>query len=134
MAITFNHLNLLASQSHAASSLLADVLRLKSGHRPNFPFNGEWLYQEDKALIHIIESNNPQQCTIGHIAFDTDMSLKSLTQKLQQNAIKYNVRQVPDSNVIQVFVRVGEVVFELITLDTSSQQNFDIFSQHQELL
>jgi hypothetical protein len=134
MAITFNHLNLLASQSNDASYLLTDVLGLKSGCRPNFPFSGEWLYQGDEALIHIIESNKPQQCSIGHIAFDTDMSLQNLTQKLQQGGIKYNVRQVPDSNLIQVFVRAGEVVFELITSDRSSQQNFDVFSQHQELL
>ncbi|MCL1056730.1 hypothetical protein CXF83_04060 [Shewanella sp. Choline-02u-19] len=133
MAITFNHLNLLASAGNEATYLLTDVLGLKNGNRPNFPFKGSWLYQGDQALIHIIESDT-QQCGIGHIAFDTDMSLETLTQKLQQNATRYNVRQVPDSNVIQVFVRAGEVIFELITLDTSSQQNFDVFNQHQELL
>ncbi|MCJ8301427.1 hypothetical protein [Shewanella sp.] len=133
MAITFNHLNLLASEGSEATSLLTDVLGLESGCRPNFPFKGTWLYQGDQALIHIIESDK-QQCSIGHIAFETDMSLQTLTQKLQQAAIKYNVRQVPDSKLIQVFVRAGEVIFELIILDTSSQRDFDVFNQHQELL
>ncbi|MCC4831869.1 hypothetical protein LMH66_04435 [Shewanella sp. 10N.7] len=132
MEITHSHINLHASQSYVVNTLLTDVLGLKSGHRPNFPFNGEWLYQDDKALIHIIESNNLQQCTFDHIAFDTDMSLKNLTQKLQQNALKYNIRQFPDSNTIQDFVRVGEV--ELVPLETSSQQHLNVYSQLQELL
>lgn len=133
MAITFNHLNLLTSEHSDAMYLLTEVLELTDGRRPRFPFKGQWLYQGDQALIHMIESDVPQ-CRIGHVAFDTDMSLEALTLKLQSSSIKYNVRQVPDSNVIQVFVRAGEVVFELITLNTPSQQHFDVFSQHQELL
>lgn len=132
MAITFNHLNLLTTHNSDAITLLTEVMGLTDGSRPRFPFKGQWLYQGDEALIHIIESDVPQ-CSIGHVAFDTDMSLEVLTQKLRSSGIKHNIRQVPDSNVIQVFVRAGEVVFELITLDTSSQQNFDVFSQHQEL-
>lgn len=133
MAITFSHLNLLTTKNSDAIHLLTEVLGLTDGSRPRFPFKGQWLYQGDEALIHIIESDEPQ-CSIGHVAFDTDMNLEVLTQKLQRSGIKYNVRQVPDSKVIQVFIRADEVIFELITMDTSSQQNFDVFSQHQELL
>ena len=106
---------------------------LASGSRPNFPFQGQWLYQGDKALIHVIESDK-QQAEIGHIAFEIDVKLDVLTQKLNQGQIKYNVRQVPDSELVQVFVRTGNVVFELITIDKPNQQEFDIFSQHEELL
>jgi len=132
VAITFNHLNLLTTHNSDAITLLTEVMGLTDGSRPRFPFKGQWLYQGDDALIHIIESDVPQ-CSIGHVAFDTDMRLEVLTQKLQRSGIKYNARQVPDSKVIQVFIRADEVIFELITTDTSSQHNFDVFSQHQEL-
>ena len=132
MAITFNHLNLLMSKDSGANYLLTEVMGLASGSRPNFPFKGLWLYQGDKALIHVIESDK-QQTDIGHIAFEIDMKLETLTQKLNLGKIKYNVRQVPDSELVQVFVRTGNVVFELITIDKPNQQEFDIFSQHEEL-
>ncbi|AQS38134.1 hypothetical protein Sps_02987 [Shewanella psychrophila] len=134
MAITFNHLNLLASAHSDAVKIFVDVLGLEIGSRPNFPFKGQWLYQGDQALVHIIESEEEQACRLGHIAFDINMSLPELTMKLQQQALKYNIFQVPDSSIVQVFVKLGDLVFELQTKHVNSQQAFDIFSHHQELL
>ncbi len=134
MAIRFNHLNLIASPDSRIQQMLANVLGLEIGSRPNFPFKGQWLYQGDKALIHIIEDDIEQECLFGHIAFELDMSLQDLVCKLQQEEIQYNVRQVPDSSIVQVFVRAGDMVFELITSDTLGQQKFATFNQHEELL
>jgi len=133
MAIRFNHLNIIASPDSGVQQMLVNVLGLEIGSRPNFPFNGQWLYQGDKALVHIIE-NEIGECQFGHLAFELDMSLQDLTNKLQQQEIKYNVRQVPDSNNVQVFVRAGEMVFELIASDKPTQQKFTHFTQHEELL
>ncbi|WP_076414420.1 hypothetical protein [Shewanella sp. UCD-KL12] len=133
MAITFNHLNLLASTDSDAAKLLVGVLGLEIGSRPNFPFKGQWLYQGDKALIHIIESEE-QACRLGHIAFEINMNLTELTAKLQEHRLKYNIFQVPDSKIVQVFVKIGELVFELQTQHENSQQAFDTFNHHQELL
>lgn len=134
MAIAFNHLNLLASADSDIVNVFVDVLGLEVGNRPNFPFKGQWLYQGEQALVHIIESEEADVCRLGHLAFDTKMSLADLTFKLQQHELKYTVRQVPDSNIVQIFVKAGELVFELQTEHENNQQQFDTFSHHQELL
>ncbi len=134
MEVTFNHLNLLASADSNVVNILVDVLGLEVGSRPNFPFKGQWLYQGDQALVHIIESEEKQVCRFGHIAFDIKMSLAELTMKLQQQALKYSIFQVPDSRIVQVFVKVGELVFELQTEHENNPQQFDTFRHHQELV
>ncbi|MBW8183292.1 hypothetical protein [Shewanella nanhaiensis] len=134
MAMTFNHLNLLASADSDIFALLVDTLGLEVGQRPDFPFKGHWLYQGDKALVHIIETQAYQECQLGHLAFELDMNLQELTTKLQQSAIQYSVKQVPDSEIIQVFVRVGNMVFELQTLNQSRKNQFPVFTQHKELV
>lgn len=134
MAITFNHLNILAPAGNQCTSLFIDVLGLNVGERPNFPFNGHWLYQSEQALIHVIEENDIEAEAIGHIAFDVDMNLKELTDKLQQKSLPYRIHQVPDSDVVQVFLRMGGWVLELQTIDQSQQYTFPIFSQLQELV
>ncbi|GGI66927.1 hypothetical protein GCM10007978_00130 [Shewanella hanedai] len=45
MTMTFNHLNLLASADSQELKVFVDILGLKEGERPCFPFKGSWLYQ-----------------------------------------------------------------------------------------
>ena len=117
MAIRFNHLNIVAAENSKLQNLLVDILGLNVGYRPEFPFGGAWLYQGDKALVHIIESKCVQTCEFGHIAFDVDMNLPVLTHQLNQLSLKYNVRQVPDSVVLQVFIKLDKLVIELQVID-----------------
>lgn len=55
MAITFNHLNILAPAGNQCTSLFIDVLGLNVGERPNFPFNGTGSIRASKRLSMLLK-------------------------------------------------------------------------------
>jgi lactoylglutathione lyase len=82
----------------------AEVLRLKPGKRPPFPFDGVWLYSEGRPIIHLAaSSNHGNKGAIDHIAFTGD-KYKSLIHRLTRHNHDYVERTVPDSGEHQVFV------------------------------
>ena len=56
MAISgFQHLNIRCAESEmpAIEKFYGEVLGLKTGARPNFPFAGLWLYDGDDPIVHV---------------------------------------------------------------------------------
>ena len=49
-----DHVNLRTAQLETMISWYNEVLGLRAGWRPDFPFPGAWLYAEDTAMIHLI--------------------------------------------------------------------------------
>jgi len=51
----FLHLNIRCSKEDlpAIEKFYGDVLRLKTGYRPNFKFGGIWLYDGEDPIIHV---------------------------------------------------------------------------------
>ncbi|OYU41562.1 MAG: diguanylate cyclase, partial [Burkholderiales bacterium PBB4] len=54
----FNHFNLRAPQPllDRIRDFYVDVLGMKAGWRPPFPFPGYWLYLEEHAILHLVEA------------------------------------------------------------------------------
>ena len=81
-----------------------EVLSLKPGRRPPFPFDGSWLYSDGSPLIHLAASSSHEdKGAVDHIAFTGD-NYNHLIARLKQAGRDYMERTVPDSGEHQVFV------------------------------
>jgi len=52
--LRLDHVNLRTTQLDRMVQWYTEFLDLKLGPRPNFPFDGAWLYAGDIALVHIV--------------------------------------------------------------------------------
>lgn len=114
--MNINHILLQATDLSMMASFINNVTGLEIGDRPPFPFPGAWMYNQDKAVIHIVEAkaNAAQSDYLGsshispdgvmdHIAFDGD-DYRGLISRLNQHDLVYVERTVPLSQEHQVFV------------------------------
>ena len=74
-----NHYLVVTDDLEATRAFYADVLGLRVGDRPPFPFPGLWLYLGDQAVVHVAQRDESRGRTTGtadaptgsvdHIAF-----------------------------------------------------------------
>ena len=115
--IAFDHVNIRTAHLDAMVKWYGDILGLTTGPRPEFGFNGAWLYLGDHPVIHLVEVDTPPQAagdvTLEHAAFRaTDMDGFLATLKAQNVAHKASrldsigITQIniwdPDGNHIHV--------------------------------
>lgn len=112
----FDHINLQAGDSAPLARLFGDVMGLRAGYRPPFPFPGEWLYQDDQAWLHLVDATPGQGDTVrfAHIAFRTDEPAARLLRRVSAAGLEHDVAVIPDDDAVQIFVRLpGGLVVEL---------------------
>ena len=99
-----------------------DLLGMKDGDRPDFPFPGAWLYIDGLAVVHLVgvDAEDPSglQAYLGgdvdadsldgsgafdHIAFRAREPM-TLMRRLKEEGYPFRERQVPSMNLHQVFV------------------------------
>jgi catechol 2,3-dioxygenase-like lactoylglutathione lyase family enzyme len=82
------------------------IFGLEDGFRPAFSRRGFWLYAEDRALIHLIESEDhfasEQPGYLDHVAFRLT-GLAGLIARLDARAVQYRLSQRPELGMTQVF-------------------------------
>jgi catechol 2,3-dioxygenase-like lactoylglutathione lyase family enzyme len=126
MALTLNHYSIRTADLLACERFYCDLLGLKVGPRPPFPFPGLWLYAGDTAVwanaaVHIIgiDRNDPAglQAYLGdrdeadlhgsgcvdHVAFFAT-GLGQMLAKLGERGLDGRERTVPLLGLHQVFV------------------------------
>lgn len=126
MALTLNHYSIRSTDLDACRSFYEDVLGLRVGPRPDFPFPGLWLYEGDTAtwsnsVVHIIgiDRNDPEGLkrylgdrdesslhgtgAVDHVAFFTT-GLAQMLATLREHGIEGRERTVPLLGLHQVFV------------------------------
>ncbi len=119
--MNINHVLIQTSDLPNMARFIENVTNLKAGNRPPFPFPGIWMYNKDKAVIHIVEAytNSAQSDYLGsraltseesasvgavdHVAFEGD-DYSGLIERLSRNKIDYTERTVPLSQEHQVFI------------------------------
>ncbi len=119
---TFEHVLILAKDMARTCDFYVDVLGLKEGARPPFPFPGHWLYLGDTACIHIAqasaEANEDQRAyldhragpadggtgAIDHIAF-TATGLADTIRRLEARGLPLRQRTVPEQGLVQIFLQ-----------------------------
>ena len=114
MTWTFDHLAFNTANGQALQDAFGGLLGLTQGRRPPFPFPGRWLYQDEQALVHVIEQPALDEAALSHIAFRTDEDAAVVLKRVQGSGLPYQVAQVPEDRVWQFFVQMpGGLVLEL---------------------
>jgi catechol 2,3-dioxygenase-like lactoylglutathione lyase family enzyme len=123
MNVKFDHVSLRAKNPAMMKDFLVHLLDLKVGFRPDFPFEGYWLYSKEKDIIHIfnedavfykkdlVKENIQEESTgkniVNHIAFYSD-DYEVLMNKIKSNNLDYSINYVPDSKIEQIFIKAPE--------------------------
>ena len=83
-----------------------DVLGLVSGPRPDFPFDGAWLYLGDLAIVHLVAQAEPAKSIdpqIEHFAISAE-GLDGFIKKLGDRGIEPKVNKIESFGIVQVNV------------------------------
>lgn len=100
----FSHVNVRTSRLDAMIAWYGDILDIHPGPRPDFAFNGAWLYVGDNPFIHLVEvAKEPQarEPKIEHYAFDAT-GMGEFAAKLDARKIPYTVDPVPGFPLVQI--------------------------------
>ena len=120
---TIDHVNVETDDVDRSAKFYREVIGLKEGPRPDFDRPGFWMYASDKPVVHIIKTaqNNKmltgsKDASISHFALQIK-NLKNARDHLDSLGIKYNILQVPGTEIGQLFLEDPEgVLIELIYL------------------
>ena len=99
--VEINHFTIITKQLKVSIDFYDVCLNLKEGPRPNFKFNGAWLYFEKKPLIHLVEGAKLQQGVIDHVALSVS-NIDSYEKKLKNLGIEYTKNKL-SNNINQIF-------------------------------
>ena len=85
-----------------------DVVGLAPGPRPDFSFDGAWLYVDDVPVMHIVDRDATPGGVIDHVALFAT-GLADMLATLRRENVPYELRPlphgVPQSGTQQVFFR-----------------------------
>ena len=110
-----NHFNIMGSQSiiEEVRDFYVDVIGLSEGWRPDFDFEGHWLYAGDAPILHLMVSEEGAVTDDGglssktghldHIAL-TAADLTTVESTLIELGQVYKKKVIPGFNVTQLFL------------------------------
>ena len=93
-----DHFTILTTNTQETVAFYHDILGFTPGPRPAFSFPGAWLYNDGRAVLHVVERSVIPEGggVLDHIAFwGTDPS--SYLAKLKARGIKHDLRRLPAS-------------------------------------
>ena len=119
---SLDHCSIRTVKLDETRDFFVDLLGMKDGDRPDFPFPGAWLYIDGLAVVHLVgvDAEDPSglQAYLGgdvdadsldgsgafdHIAFRAKEP-RTLIRRLKEEGYPFRERQVPSMNLHQVFV------------------------------
>lgn len=116
----FDHINISAPEELLIQekNFLCDVFEVSEGFRPNFSRPGYWLYHDDCALFHLVESGEHQAGNgyLDHVALSME-GLTEFTNRLVRLGVLFETKEVTQLNRTQIFLTTPagiavEVVFQ----------------------
>ena len=100
-----DHVNVRTANLDKMVNWYGDMLGMKPGKRPNFPFPGAWLYTGEDAAVHLIGIDHapPGQddLQLEHFAFRA-AGFQSLKDRLEAAGERYDVNPVPGAGIVQI--------------------------------
>lgn len=112
MAIVgLNHFNIMGSRSliDEVRDFYIDVIGLTEGRRPDFDFDGHWLYAGEAPILHLMVSKEAGKAAgestgpLDHIAL-TAADLAAVEARLTKLGRAYKKKVIPEFNVTQLFL------------------------------
>ena len=107
----FLHLNIRCAESDlpAIEKFYGDVLSLKKGYRPDFMFNGIWLYDGDNPILHVGARfpkgsmiKDKHNGSIDHIAWKATGAVE-FRKRLKQLGVAFEEQNIENAGY-QVFL------------------------------
>ena len=110
--MNLDHVNVYVRDLENMSQFYQDILKLTPGYRPSFSgTHGAWLYDESgRPVMHLSTTSTDSSRThqhLDHIAFHTD-NTEEVIKQLDLRKIEYEVCEVPEIDLIQIFFRDPE--------------------------
>ncbi|MEM5502678.1 VOC family protein [Ahrensia kielensis] len=110
MQITkLDHVNIRTTQLDVMVKWYSDVLGMKSGPRPDFPFPGAWIYAGENAVVHLIGvekdagAGSETFLKLEHFALSAT-GLAAFEEKLKSRGEEYRRGELPDFKIVQINV------------------------------
>ena len=100
----FDHVNIITANLDGMVQWYEEVLGLRSGKRPNFPFPGAWIYLGDQAIVHLVGASAERQSLepkIEHFAIRAE-GLQDFLAHLDAHDTPYQLADVPGFGITQV--------------------------------
>ena len=112
-----DHVNIRTAELARTTAFFTEVLGLKVGWRPDFPFGGTWLYAGDKDVVHLVEVSRPAAASKGsaldHFAFAID-DYEAAERALAAHGMAFQPSVSPEGDIRQLFVtELNGVTIEL---------------------
>jgi len=101
-----DHVNVVTANLDAMVAWYTDILGMKSGKRPSFPFPGAWMYAGEHAVLHLVGADDQPKSIdprIEHFAISAS-GLDELVARLDERGIEFGMNTVPDLPIIQINV------------------------------
>jgi len=118
---SLDHCSIRTAKLAPTRDFYVDVLGMTDGDRPDFPFPGNWLYVDDRAVLHLvgIDPDDPSGLeeylgavdldeldgsgAVDHLAFRANRP-DELMGRLDRLGVAYRKRKVPDMDLFQIFL------------------------------
>lgn len=116
--LRLEHVTIRCAHLQRTRDFYVELMGLKEGDRPAFPFRGHWLYLDGIPVIHLVEASDTAGAWGGninipnakdgtgpfdHVAFRGG-DFQSLRARLQQAGVAFKERIVPGGQLAQIFV------------------------------
>ena len=102
--VWLDHVNIRTAKLDEMRRFYTGVLGLEDGQRPDFPFDGAWLYLGDKATVHLVPAEKAPEARdpgIEHFAFRS-LGAADMIAKLQRSRIAFDVLPRKKLGVLQI--------------------------------
>lgn len=102
--LEFNHVNMRTANLSQMVEWYVRVLGFRVGPRPDFPFNGAWLYLGEQPVIHLVEIETTEPPGSGtqleHVSFSAGDHI-TFIDHLQSEDVGYRELEIND-DVVQI--------------------------------
>ena len=99
-----DHVNIRTNRLQDMVDFYCRVLNLTNGPRPDFMFDGAWLYCKQEAIIHLVQASEPlvhEGVQIEHFALKSE-DFQKTREHLTKQGVEYRVTPVPGYELTQI--------------------------------
>jgi len=112
MSLTqLDHVNVRTAQLEIMKNFYENILGMNAGPRPDFPFDGAWMYLNDKPVVHLVGIDNPVSTAdnsdgaslqLEHFAFAAEGRLSDFAERLEELGVTYRILHPPGTSLSQL--------------------------------
>jgi catechol 2,3-dioxygenase-like lactoylglutathione lyase family enzyme len=104
--LDLDHINIATDRLAETRAFYIEVLGMTERWRPDFPFDGHWLYIGDRPLVHLVGSARAgvgcDQAALSHIAFAID-DIDGFAARLTEKGVAFREIGAPGTPIRQLF-------------------------------